>query len=79
MAKIYAPNKSYNGNSASVSFANGMAETENPYLVDWFRQHGYTVEEESTEGIPEEKTSHEEIPEEKKANRKPRETKKEQK
>lgn len=69
MAKIYAPNKSYNGNSASVSFANGMAETENPYLVDWFRQHGYTVEEASIE----------EIPEEKKANRKPRETKKEQK
>ena len=31
MAKIYAPNKSYHGNSAGVSFTNGMAETENPY------------------------------------------------
>lgn len=79
MAKIYAPNKSYNGNSASVSFANGMAETENPYLVEWFRQHGYTVEEEYKEEIPEEKTSHEEIPEEKEVNKKTGKTKKEQK
>ena len=84
MAKIYAPNKSYHGNSAGVSFTNGMAETENTYLVEWFRQHGYTVEEASKEGvsqeeIPEEETSQEEIPEEKAANRKPGRAKKEQK
>lgn len=52
MAKIYAPNKSYHGNSAGVTFVNGMAETDDPYLVEWFRQHGYIVEEASHEKIP---------------------------
>jgi len=45
MAKIYAPNKQYSGISASVAFAKGVGETENPTLLDWFRGHGYEVEE----------------------------------
>ena len=65
MAKIYAPNKNYSGSSAGISFANGMAETDDPYLVEWFGQHGYTVEGTSKEGA-----SYEKDPEEKSVNRK---------
>jgi len=46
MAKIYSPNKQYSGISASVAFAKGVGETENPTLLEWFRGHGYAVEEE---------------------------------
>lgn len=49
MAKIYAPNKQYNGISASVAFAKGVGETDNPTLLDWFRNHGYEVEDEQEE------------------------------
>jgi len=45
MAKIYAPNKNYSGISASVTFVNGVGETESPTLLAWFKSHGYTVEE----------------------------------
>ena len=49
MVKINAPNKEYTGISASVYFINGAGETENPYLVEWFRDRGYEVEEDSEE------------------------------
>lgn len=45
MAKIYAPNNQYNGISASVAFARGVGETEDPTLLEWFIDHGYTVDE----------------------------------
>ena len=45
MAKIHAPNRVYTGLSAGVSFVNGEGITEDPYLIKWFRAHGYTVEE----------------------------------
>jgi hypothetical protein len=45
MAKIYAPNKQYNGESASVVFVKGVGETEDAHLLEWFKEHGYTVEE----------------------------------
>lgn len=45
MAKIIAPNKQYTGVSASVAFAQGVGQTENPKLIQWFKDHGYTVEE----------------------------------
>lgn len=45
MAKIIAPNKQYTGISASVSFINGEGETERPELIEWFKNHGYEVEE----------------------------------
>lgn len=41
--KILAPNKSYTGVSASVSFCNGVGYTENKRLVDWFIDKGYKV------------------------------------
>lgn len=45
MAKIIAPNKKYNGETASVIFVDGVGETADIYLLSWFREHGYTVEE----------------------------------
>jgi len=44
MAKIYAPNKGYTGVSAGVRFVNGVGETDDPHLIDWFRRRGYRVE-----------------------------------
>lgn len=43
--KIYSPNKDYTGISASVPFCGGVGETDDPHLIDWFKNHGYTVEE----------------------------------
>ena len=43
--KIKSPNKDYTGVSASVPFCNGVGETEDPYLIQWFKEHGYEVEE----------------------------------
>lgn len=43
MAKIICPNKEYTGVSASVSFCNGVGETEDPRLIKWFKDHKYTV------------------------------------
>ena len=51
MAKIYTPVKGYNGISASVTFKEGVGETSDAHLIEWFRAHGYTV----VEDIPEEK------------------------
>jgi hypothetical protein len=47
MARIIAPNKSYDGVSASVKFSNGVGETNDPHLIDWFKEHGYTVKDEA--------------------------------
>lgn len=44
MAKIIAPNEQFTGVSASVNFVNGIGETDNPHLIGWFKEHGYTVE-----------------------------------
>lgn len=46
MARIIAPNKEYFGITASVPFANGIGQTDNPKLIDWFKNHGYEVVEE---------------------------------
>lgn len=54
MAKIYAPNKQYIGISASVAFAKGVGETEDPTLLKWFKDHGYTVDEEEKKEPPKE-------------------------
>ena len=43
--KIKSPNKDYTGVSASVPFCNGVGETEDPHLIQWFKEHGYEVEE----------------------------------
>jgi len=41
--KIYAPVKDANGIYASVRFVNGVGETDNPRLIEWFKSHGYKV------------------------------------
>ncbi len=43
--KIYAPVKDFNGWRNNVRFVNGVGETDNPHLVQWFKTHGYRVEE----------------------------------
>lgn len=45
MAKIFAPNKQYNGISAGIPFLMGVGETTDSYLIDWFKSKGYEVEE----------------------------------
>lgn len=45
--KIIAPNKSYTGISASVTFCNGVGYTENKKLLEWFIDKGYRVIDES--------------------------------
>lgn len=52
--KIYSPNKEYTGVSASVPFCNGAGETNDPHLIQWFKDHGYKVEE--SEAAPIEET-----------------------
>ena len=49
MAKIYCKNKNFNGISASVNFVNGVGETKVSHLIFWFKENGYTVEEEKRE------------------------------
>ena len=43
--KIYAPVKDAWGTWASVRFVNGVGETDDPSLIEWFRRNGYTLEE----------------------------------
>ena len=55
MAKITVPtNKSYNGIDFGVPFVNGVAETEDAWLITMFKEKGYHVEETTTEDEPEE-------------------------
>lgn len=49
--KIYAPVTDANGIWATVQFINGVGETDNPKLIEWFKQHGYTVEESTVETV----------------------------
>ena len=44
--KIYTPVKNATGTWCSVRFVNGVGETDNPHLIEWFKSHGYEVEEE---------------------------------
>lgn len=43
--KIFSPVKDYTGVSASVPFCNGAGETDDPHLIEWFKDHGYIAEE----------------------------------
>jgi hypothetical protein len=42
--KIYAPVKDATGIWASVRFVNGVGETNDPRLIEWFKTHGYGLE-----------------------------------
>lgn len=53
--KVYAPNESYTGISASVAFCNGVGETDDPHLLEWFKSHGYGIEELPKEEAEQEK------------------------
>ena len=44
--KIYAPVKDATGTWCSVRFINGVGETDNPSLINWFKSHGYKVQDE---------------------------------
>lgn len=44
MVKICAPNREYTGISAGVTFCNGVGETDNPRIIEWFINHGYSVD-----------------------------------
>ena len=43
--KIYAPVKDFNGLRNNVRFVKGVGETDNQQVVEWFKTHGYTVEQ----------------------------------
>ena len=50
--KIYAPVKSTTGIYASVLFVNGVGETDDPALIQWFIEHGYKVDGEGQSPAP---------------------------
>ena len=55
MAKItIKSNPNYNGVDFGVPFVNGVAETEDTWLITMFKEKGYNVEEATTEEEPEE-------------------------
>lgn len=45
--KIYTKVKGATGTWASVRFTDGVGETDNPHLIEWFRTHGYKLENDS--------------------------------
>lgn len=52
MAKVIAPNEQYSGLSASVMFINGIGETDNEHLLQWFEGKGYTVDQSEPDPDP---------------------------
>lgn len=42
--KIYAPVKDFNGLRCGVRFVNGVGETDNTKVIEWFKSHGYKIE-----------------------------------
>lgn len=49
--KIYTPVKGATGVWCSVYFYNGVGETKNPHLIEWFRKHGYGIEGDETQSV----------------------------
>lgn len=47
MAKIICP-PHFNGMRAGVRFVRGVGETKNKHLIEWFKSHGYEVDETPT-------------------------------
>ena len=64
MTKVYAPNKSYTGVSAGVTFVNGEGETDNKHVLEWFKSKGYSVGEELKEVEPDGESEVESEPQE---------------
>lgn len=42
--KIYTPVKNATGVWCNVYFQNGVGETNDPHLIEWFKSHGYEIE-----------------------------------
>ena len=42
---VHTPVKNYCGEVAGVQFAYGKAKVKPGWILNWFREHGYTVEE----------------------------------
>lgn len=42
--KIYTPVKDFNGFRNNVRFINGVGETDDKWLIQWFVNHGYIIE-----------------------------------
>lgn len=42
---VYTPVKNYNGEVAGIQFAYGKAEVREGWILNWFKEHGYKVEE----------------------------------
>lgn len=51
MTKIYTPNEKYTGVTAGVSFVDGVGDTEDKYLINWFEEKGYKLADENVEAI----------------------------
>lgn len=47
--KVYALVKDFNGVRNGIRFINGVGETDDLKLVEWFRTHGYVVEKSKVE------------------------------
>lgn len=55
--KIYAPVKTATGTYCSVRFVDGVGETNDPHLINWFKEHGYKLSDDSIKPIEVVKTS----------------------
>lgn len=42
--KIYAPVKDFNGLRNNVRFVKGVGETDDPQVIEWFKNRGYNIE-----------------------------------
>lgn len=51
--KIYAPVKNATGVWCNVHFQNGVGETDNPHLIEWFKKNGYAVYDVKSEVVVE--------------------------
>lgn len=46
MPIVKSQNSEYSGVTAGIKFSAGKGETSDPWLLEWFREHGYVVEHE---------------------------------
>lgn len=46
--KIFTKVPDFTGIRASVMFVNGQGDTDDPHLINWFKQNGYVV----ADGVP---------------------------
>ena len=50
--KIFAPVKDFNGWRNNVRFVNGVGETDNQSVIEWFKNHGYGLSGEVQPSLP---------------------------